>query len=232
MLVRILRNLLSNALKFTERGEVTLAARLDDGKNEAVITVRDTGIGIPPDHIDRVFEDFYQIPGSLQVRYRGTGLGLPYARRLAEALGGTLELASAEGEGTTATLRLPHYSGPPELERVLVADDDEVFRAAARRMLYGFATHIDEAPDGAVALELMAADPPDAVLVDLLMPRLDGNVLLQRMAEDERLREIPVVVVTIAPQHAPDSRQGAVQARSAQGTTAARHPRREGAKDA
>ncbi|MEV4071674.1 ATP-binding response regulator [Nonomuraea fuscirosea] len=205
MLVRILRNLLSNALKFTERGEVTLAARLDDGKNEAVITVRDTGIGIPPDHIDRVFEDFYQIPGSLQVRYRGTGLGLPYARRLAEALGGTLELASAEGEGTTATLRLPHYSGPPELERVLVADDDEVFRAAARRMLYGFAKHIDEAPDGAVALELMAADPPDAVLVDLLMPRLDGSVLLQRMAEDERLREIPVVVVTIAPQHAPDA---------------------------
>ncbi|MEU8356436.1 ATP-binding protein [Nonomuraea sp. NPDC048882] len=207
MLVRILRNLLSNALKFTERGAVTLRARLDDAENEAVITVSDTGIGIPPDHIDRVFEDFYQIPGSLQVRYRGTGLGLPYARRLAEALGGTLELASAEGEGTTATLRLPHYSGPPELERVLVADDDEVFRAAARRMLYGFATHVDEAPDGAVALELMAAAPPDVILVDLLMPRLDGSVLLQRMAEDERLRDIPVVVVTISPQQAPDTKK-------------------------
>lgn len=191
MLLRILRNLLSNAVKFTVEGEVRLDARLDTAKDEAVITVTDTGIGIAPEHLTRVFEDFYQVPGTLQVRSRGTGLGLPYARRLAEALGGTLELTSAEGEGTTATLRLPHYSGPPELERVLIADDDEVFRTAARRMLHGFAEHVDEAADGAAALELMAASPPDVILVDLLMPRVDGNVLLQRMAEDERLKRIP-----------------------------------------
>ncbi|GAA2863323.1 hybrid sensor histidine kinase/response regulator [Nonomuraea rubra] len=202
MLLRILRNLLSNAVKFTVRGEVRLEARLDHARNEAVITVADTGIGIAPEHLTRVFEDFYQVPGSLQVRSRGTGLGLPYARRLAEALGGTLELASTDGEGTTVTLRLPHYSGPPELERVLIADDDEVFRAAARRMLHGFTANVEEAADGAAALDLMAAGPPDAILVDLLMPRVDGNVLLQRMAEDERLRDIPVVVVTIAPQRA------------------------------
>ncbi|WP_186405140.1 ATP-binding protein, partial [[Actinomadura] parvosata] len=192
MLLRILRNLLSNAVKFTLSGEVRLEARLDEAKDEAVITVTDTGIGIPQEHLTRVFEDFYQVPGSLQVRSRGTGIGLPYARRLAETLGGTLELTSTEGEGTTATLRLPHYSGPPELERVLIADDDEVFRATARRMLHGFAAHVDEAADGAAALEAMAAERPDAILVDLLMPRVDGNVLLQRMAEDDRLRDIPV----------------------------------------
>jgi signal transduction histidine kinase len=203
MLLRILRNLLSNAVKFTVRGEVSLEARLDPAKDEAVVTVADTGIGIAPEHLTRVFEDFYQVPGSLQVRSRGTGLGLPYARRLAEALGGTLELASTEGEGTTVTLRLPHYTGRPELERVLIADDDEVFRAAARRMLHGFTANVDEAADGAAALDLMAAAPPDAILVDLLMPRVDGHVLLQRMAEDDRLRDIPVVVVTIAPQRAP-----------------------------
>ncbi|MGR6921034.1 ATP-binding response regulator [[Actinomadura] parvosata] len=204
MLLRILRNLLSNAVKFTLSGEVRLEARLDEAKDEAVITVTDTGIGIPQEHLTRVFEDFYQVPGSLQVRSRGTGIGLPYARRLAETLGGTLELTSTEGEGTTATLRLPHYSGPPELERVLIADDDEVFRATARRMLHGFAAHVDEAADGAAALESMAAERPDVILVDLLMPRVDGNVLLQRMAEDDGLRDIAVVVVTIAPQRAPD----------------------------
>ncbi|GAA4920654.1 signal transduction histidine kinase [Nonomuraea thailandensis] len=202
MLLRILRNLLSNAVKFTVRGEVRLEAHLDQAKGEAVIVVADTGIGIAPEHLTRVFEDFYQVPGSLQVRSRGTGLGLPYARRLAEALGGTLELASTAGEGTAVTLRLPHYSGPPELERVLIADDDEVFRAAARRMLHGFAANVDEAADGAAALDLMAVSPPDVILVDLLMPRVDGHVLLQRMAEDERLAGIPVVVVTIAPQRA------------------------------
>ncbi|NUR84637.1 MAG: response regulator [Nonomuraea sp.] len=206
MLVRILRNLLANALKFTQSGQVMLAARADDARGEIVITVSDTGIGISEEHLKRVFEDFYQVPGSLQVGARGTGLGLPYARRLAEALGGTLDLTSLQGEGTTATLRLPHQSGTPELERVLIADDDEVFRAAARRMLYGFAVHVDEAADGAAALDLMTGPPPDVILVDLLMPRVDGTVLLHRMAEDERLSGIPVVVVTIAPQRAPDNR--------------------------
>ncbi|NUS02524.1 MAG: response regulator [Nonomuraea sp.] len=206
MLVRILRNLLANALKFTQSGQVMLAAHADEARGEIVISVSDTGIGISEEHLGRVFEDFYQVPGSLQVGARGTGLGLPYARRLAEALGGTLELTSVQGEGTTATLRLPHQSGTPELERVLIADDDEVFRAATRRMLYGFSVHVDEAADGAAALDLMTASPPDVILVDLLMPRVDGTVLLHRMAEDERLSGIPVVVVTIAPQRAPGNR--------------------------
>ncbi|MEO3801348.1 ATP-binding protein [Nonomuraea sp. B1E8] len=206
MLVTILRNLLSNALKFTESGEVRLEARADDDRGEVVITVADTGIGIAPEHVKRVFEDFYQVPGSFQIGAKGTGLGLPYARRLAEALGGTLELSSTRGEGTTATLRLPHHGGPPELERVLVADDDEVFRAAARRMLHGFAAHVVEAADGAAALEAMAAEPPDVILIDLLMPRVDGHTLLLRMAEDDRLSRIPVVVVTVQPQYAPEGR--------------------------
>ncbi|MGW0804565.1 ATP-binding response regulator [Nonomuraea sp. NPDC002799] len=206
MLLRILRNLLSNALKFTRSGEVFLRAVHDEAGGEVVISVTDTGIGITAENLKHVFEDFFQVPGQLQVESRGTGLGLPYARRLAEALGGTLELSSTYGEGTTATLRLPHYGGPPELGRVLIADDDEVFRAAARRMLHGFAAQVDEAADGGEALELMTADLPDAILVDLLMPRVDGSVLLQRMSEDDALARIPVVMVTIQPQRAPDGR--------------------------
>ncbi|MER5321095.1 ATP-binding response regulator [Streptosporangium roseum] len=198
MLTRILRNLLSNGLKFTEEGEVRLEIDLDAGTHEMVFTVTDTGIGVPEEHLERVFEEFFQVPGPIQVRTKGTGLGLPYARRLAQAMGGSLQLSSSP-EGTTATLRLPHrYDGTPVIGRVLIADDDEEFRATVRRMLTGFAAHIDEAPDGLVALEVMAANPPDLALVDLLMPRLDGAALMQRMADDPRLREVPVLVVTVA----------------------------------
>ncbi|GAA3124500.1 ATP-binding response regulator [Streptosporangium carneum] len=202
MLTRVLRNLLSNALKFTEEGEVGLDVRLDSATHEVVFRVVDTGIGVPEEHQARVFEEFYQVPGPIQVRTKGTGLGLPYARRLAEAMGGTLRLASTAGQGTTVTLRLPIRDGRvPVIDRVLVADDDEEFRATVRRMLSGFAAHVDEAADGLVALEMMALNPPDLALVDLLMPRLDGAALLQRMAADERLREVPVVVVTVASSH-------------------------------
>lgn len=199
MLTRILRNLLSNGLKFTEEGEVRLDVDLDAGTHEVVFTVTDTGIGVPEEHLERVFEEFFQVPGPIQVRTKGTGLGLPYARRLAQAMGGSLQLSSASDTGTTAVLRLPHrYDGAPVIGRVLIADDDEEFRHTIRQMLTGFAAHIDEAPDGLVALEAMTANPPDVALVDLLMPRLDGAALIQRMADDQRLREVPVLVVTVA----------------------------------
>ncbi|MEU7889248.1 ATP-binding protein [Microbispora bryophytorum] len=197
MLTTILRNLLSNALKFTEQGEVRLTAAVDPAMAEVVFTVADTGVGIPPEHLERVFEEFFQVPGPLQLRTKGTGLGLPYARRLTEAIGGTLELASRPGEGTTATLRVPHRMVTPEVGRVLVADDDAGFRAVARQMLFGFAAAVDEAADGVEALNLMRERPPDVVLVDLLMPRLDGTALLHRMAEDDVLCGIPAVVVSV-----------------------------------
>ncbi|MGI5272107.1 ATP-binding protein [Nonomuraea sp. CA-218870] len=199
MLVRVLRNLLSNALKFTREGEVRLDARLDEQAGQVVITVSDTGIGIAEEDLDRVFEEFFQVPHALQVKARGTGLGLPYARTLVRALDGQLDLASTFGRGTTVTVRLPVRHGPPEIGRLLIADDDQGFRELARRMLYGIASEVDEAADGVEALELMAVRRPDVIVLDMLMPRLDGNALLQRMAEDERLKEVAVVVVTVAP---------------------------------
>jgi signal transduction histidine kinase len=103
LLAQVLRNLLHNALKFTTEGEVRLRAeRHGDGWR---LTVSDTGPGIPPELHDRVFEEFYQAPGPARVG--GTGLGLPYARRLVNLLGGTLDLASAPGRGSTFTVRLP-----------------------------------------------------------------------------------------------------------------------------
>lgn len=105
LLAQILRNLLTNAIKFTESGSVRLSARRIDGDMEFVVA--DTGVGIPHELLERVFEEFYQVPGSKPVSGKGTGLGLPYARRLAGILGGGLRVDSSPGEGSTFTLRLP-----------------------------------------------------------------------------------------------------------------------------
>lgn len=111
LLTRILRNLLSNALKFTEKGEVRLDFRVDPPW--MAFTVTDTGVGIPEAELSRVFEEFYQVRGPLQRAHRGTGLGLPYARTLTELLGGTLRLSSTPGAGTRVEVELPFTPAPP-----------------------------------------------------------------------------------------------------------------------
>jgi CheY-like chemotaxis protein len=148
--------------------------------------VSDTGAGIPADHIERVFEEFYQVPGA---RRGGTGLGLPYARRLARLLGGELTLASAPGAGTTAVLRLPH--GMPSVGTVVLADDDAGFRQVLKSMLAGLAGRLIEAEDGAQALAIVADGGVDLVLTDLMMPGLDGGALLERLPPG-----LPAIVVT------------------------------------
>ena len=115
LLRHVLRNLLSNAVKFTERGAVTLRGEVADatGGKLLLVTVRDTGIGIAEADQPRVFEEFFQVRGTLQAQAKGSGLGLPFARRLAVLLGGDVRLVSVPGEGTTFTLDLP-LTGRPE----------------------------------------------------------------------------------------------------------------------
>jgi signal transduction histidine kinase len=111
LLIRILRNLLSNGLKFTEHGEVRLSALCHDSAMWEFV-VADTGIGIPANEQRRVFEEFHQVPSALQARSRGTGLGLPYARKLTRILGGELELQSSPGRGTRVSVRIPAAPSP------------------------------------------------------------------------------------------------------------------------
>jgi signal transduction histidine kinase/CheY-like chemotaxis protein len=184
MLTSILRNLLSNGIKYTDGGEVRLSARVAGPRVE--ISVADTGIGIPAGLHEHVFEEFYQVPG---IRRGGTGLGLPYARRLARILGGDLRLSSEPGAGTTVVLSLPNHT--PALGTVLLADDDAAFRQVLRGLLTGMADRLLEAEDGGQALALLAENPVDLVLADMRMPGLDGAALLAWLPAS-----VPAIIIT------------------------------------
>jgi signal transduction histidine kinase/CheY-like chemotaxis protein len=183
-LTAILRNLLSNAIKYTDSGEVRLSVSTLPDRVE--IQVCDTGTGIPAGQIERVFEEFYQVPGA---RRGGTGLGLPYARKLAGLLDGELTLSSEAGRGTTAVLSLPH--GTPSAGTVVLADDDASFRQVLKAMLAGTADRLIEAADGAQALAAVAAESVDLVLADLQMPGMDGKTMLDRLPGG-----LPAIVIT------------------------------------
>ncbi|MFS8096956.1 hybrid sensor histidine kinase/response regulator [Lentzea alba] len=199
MLVRILRNVLSNAVKFTEHGEVRFSARPGRGPGEICLVVTDTGIGIPADEQRKVFEEFYQVPGALQAGASGTGLGLPYARKLAQVLGGTLTLNSVVGSGTEVVLTLPvaqdedAEAGPVGL--ALIADGDEGERQRLRDVLADVAKEIVDASDGRTALNLAKARRPDLIVLNASTPLMSGSAVLSTLRLDPDLRYVPVVVV-------------------------------------
>lgn len=204
---QILRNLISNALKFTENGEVRVTGRLSNDGQSVIFAVRDTGIGIAPEHHDRIFEEFSQIHTPLQKRVKGTGLGLPLSRSLAKLLGGDLAVESVPGQGSVFTLEIPAIMGEPdrdslssrgtESKSVLLIDDDETFRYVLRQIV-GNESHYDlmEADGGDEGLRLARERKPDVIILDLQMPTVDGFTVLQQLGADERTSAIPVVVST------------------------------------
>jgi signal transduction histidine kinase/CheY-like chemotaxis protein len=202
---QVVRNLVANALAFTTAGSVTV--RIERPSPDAVaVAVADTGIGIAAADLPKIFEEFFQVRGPHQTSRRGSGLGLAYSRRVVELLGGELDVDSEVGRGSTFTMRLPvadaapatSPSRPLAVGRVLVADDDPTFRASVRAMLQAVASQVEEAADGVQALARLRDDRFDLVLLDLMMPQLDGAGVLAAMAADPDLRDVPVVVVTSA----------------------------------
>ncbi len=205
---QILRNLVSNALKFTERGEVRVA--LEQVGEMAVFRVRDTGIGIASEHFERIFEEFGQVEGPLQSKVKGTGLGLALSRRLAEFLGGSLEVESQLGQGSCFTLRVPaRHPEVNELERlqhqpldpsrapVLVVEDDRktIFMYEKYLSMAGFqvvpARSVDE------ARSLLERLRPQAVVLDILLEGESSWKFLADLKSNAHTRDIPVLVVTI-----------------------------------
>ncbi|WP_051804688.1 hybrid sensor histidine kinase/response regulator [Streptomyces griseus] len=215
MLTRVLRNVLSNGLKFTTAGEVRLTVETETrgGRTWFAFTTTDTGVGIPQDQQERVFEEFYQVLGVHQRGRPGTGLGLPYARRLTTILGGTLRLTSAPGEGTTVRVEIPAHLGASaggardgdaareaeptaRLGSLVVVDDDPTFLGLLRPTLEDIADDVTEVTVSSRAFDVIRDRRPDAILIDLVMPAPDGYTLLGVLARDPVTARIPVVVLT------------------------------------
>ena len=198
---QILLNLLSNAVKFTESGSVALGVSgepvggADEPRWRLTIDVRDTGLGIPPDRIDRLFESFTQADASIARRFGGTGLGLAISRRLAELMGGSLTATSTgvPGDGSTFRLELlamavpdipsnraepesfvPAEPGAASDVRILLAEDNPVNVKLALRLLERMGYGADVAGDGGEAIEALERSDYDLVLMDVQMPGLDG----------------------------------------------------------
>ena len=196
---QILRNFVSNALKFTERGRIQVCAELGESGKAVRFSVADTGIGIPESHLDAIFQEFAQVETAVQRKVSGTGLGLPLAKGLAELLGGSVSVTSRQGHGSTFFAEIPLRFGveeePATQPAVLVIDDEEVSRYLVRQAL-GPGLPSIEADSGASGLELARTRHPQAVLLDLNMPEMNGFEVLRQLKADPASREIPVVILT------------------------------------
>jgi|GEM_PF-2468041 len=208
-------NIVTNACKFTSEGTITLTARRGTSSDGAGIdfAVEDTGIGMAPDQLDRVFSAFTQADSSTTREYGGTGLGLAITRGICEMLGGGILATSTAGVGSrfvitlpvdlsraTAELEAPEDSetaAPRWAKTVLVIDDDAVARDLLRRHLTQHGYHVVGAADGEAGIAQARALKPDAITLDVLMPGLDGWSVLSRLKESPETAGIPVIIVSM-----------------------------------
>lgn len=208
---QILRNLVSNALKFTVRGSVRVSCRLTQDAQLILFEVADSGIGIAPENHRRVFDEFAQVENPLQTTVKGTGLGLPLSQRLAGLLGGSIEIRSVLGQGATFTLAIPLQidgergadpltsslpATPMALDRVLIIDDNEIERYALRQFLSTSRYEVIEASGGYEGLQLARQARPDVIFLDLVMPDVHGFEVLKMLKAIEDTRHVPVVLFT------------------------------------
>jgi signal transduction histidine kinase/CheY-like chemotaxis protein len=210
-----LLNLLSNACKFTERGTITLAVSREalDGQDSMVFTVRDTGIGMTPEQLARLFEAFSQADAATTRKYGGTGLGLALSRRLCRMMGGDVGVASEAGRGSTFTIRLPARvtearepsaapaapaaAAPAPLGTVLVIDDEAPVRDLMQRFLVKEGFRVVIAASGDEGVRRARELHPDAITLDVMMPGMDGWAVLAALKADPAVADIPVIMLTI-----------------------------------
>ena len=209
-IAQILRNFISNALKFTEQGEVRITAV--QAGSTIRFSVADTGIGLAPDDQERIFEDFVQIESHLQRQVKGTGLGLPLSRKLAEVMGGTVLVKSTLGQGSTFSLSIPIVSPqvaeisdsmqpllalkPTHLPVLAVEDHTET--------LFIYEKHLQESRYQLIAARTLAQArqslqqlQPAVIVLDILLEGQNGWTFLRELKGDEATRSIPVVVITV-----------------------------------
>jgi CheY-like chemotaxis protein len=235
---QILKNLVSNAFKFTESGKVVISIAPAASANGAIsIAVTDTGIGIPQENLEDIFNAFQQLDGSMSRKFSGTGLGLSISRELTKLLGGELQVTSQPGHGSTFTLILPPYVEKPESEdtiddsapavnpppqvkipakivaqvssiederdelnstdkRILIIEDDLTFAKilAERCQKRGF--KVLHAGDGETGLDLVEKYAPDAIILDMRLPGIQGMEVLDSIKSNPKIRHIPVHIMS------------------------------------
>ena len=210
-----LLNVLSNANKFTENGGITLVVdRLERDHPMVRFVVSDTGIGMTEEQLRRLFKAFSQADISTTKKFGGTGLGLAITQHFCQLLGGDIKVASRWGEGSTFTITVPdntpvltdpvkgpHISGDANNNAitVLVVDDDPAAHDLFTAKLKGESYRLVHANSGEEALELAREMQPDAITLDVLMPKTDGWAVLRALKADRKLCDIPVVMITVVP---------------------------------
>ncbi len=211
---RVLVNLVGNAVKFTETGEVAISAGAD-AQGQFVLEVRDTGPGIPEEGLDRIFDEFAQLRNPERDRTKGTGLGLAICRRLVEGVGGRLTVESCPGRGSVFRAIYPpdHIPPSPSLPEdpessqevpaiaarpagILLVEDDPSSRSALARLLERDGHVVAVAGTGPEALEAARAARPVLVILDLMLPGMDGGEVLRRLRDDPETAGVKVLVLT------------------------------------
>lgn len=208
---QMLRNIISNALKYTETGTIIVSAtRLDNHCIEFIVT--DTGIGIRPEDQEIIFSEFGQVENKLQEKTKGTGLGLPLTKKLATLLGGDISVKSDLGKGSAFIIRIPDlYSGPEEaiynaqkqtptlnnrVTRVLLVDDDDIHRSELRKIADKYQLDSRQATNGKDGLQIASIWVPDLIVLDLVMPIMDGYEFIREAMASEKLRNVPIILNT------------------------------------
>jgi signal transduction histidine kinase/DNA-binding response OmpR family regulator len=222
----ILQNLVGNAVKFTEKGQVTVTAEIrrsevGSQRSEILIRVADTGIGIAADQLPHIFDEFRQADDSTSRKYGGTGLGLAIAKKYAEMLGGAITVESTPGKGSAFTFRLPLALEVPDDshasdcghqlaeraagtapatggqgQRLLLVEDSEPAIIQLTDILETAGYRVQAARNGTEALAQIGQAPPDAMILDLMMPEVDGFHVLKTIREFARTAQLPVLILT------------------------------------
>ena len=220
---QILQNLIGNAIKFTEKGEVSVSVTYDS--DNLYIDIIDTGIGISQKDLPYIFEEFRQIDGSSSRRYEGTGLGLAIVYKAVKMLGGDISVQSEPGQGSTFTLRLPFtwwgksISAPvafrkteserPEKKNILIVDDEpEILAIISDYLSHDY--NVITTTSGKEAIKLAKMHQPFAITLDVIMPDMDGWEVLQQLRHIPETKDIPIIIVSVSSDKATGIALGAI----------------------